>query len=106
MKKHTNHWLPRLIKVNAITFGNHVFFVMKNPSSRLISHEKKHVEQYEQDGFIKFLLRYFYEYLENRMKGMKHHQSYLAVSYEVEAREAELKDKRGVISGLNDRIFR
>ena len=91
MKEHYNHWLPKLLKVNAITLNQHVFYtdIKARVSDRLRRHEKKHVMQYKRDGIIKFLSRYFYEYLKNRIKGMSHGKAYLNISYEIEARKAE-----------------
>ena len=90
LKEHYNHWLPKLIRVNAVTLGQHVFYTEKKleVSDRLRRHEKEHTKQYKRDGIAKFLLRYFYEYLKGRLKGMNHDEAYLNISYEIEERES------------------
>ena len=91
MIEHYNHWLPKLMKVNGVTLNQHVFYTegKSEASDRLRRHEKEHTKQYKRDGIAKFLLRYFYEYLKNRLQGMDHGKAYLNISYEIEAREAE-----------------
>lgn len=91
MIQHYDHWLPKKIGVNGVTLGEHVFYSYKkeNVSDRLRTHEKEHTRQYQRDGIIPFLLRYFYEYCRNRLKGMNHNQAYLNINYEIEARKAE-----------------
>ena len=89
MIEHYNHWLPKLIKVNAITLGRHIFYAEQKVSDRLRKHEEEHVLQYLEDGIIPFLICYFYEYIKNRSQGMSHYKAYKNISYEVEARNAE-----------------
>jgi hypothetical protein len=47
---------------------------------RWTTHELKHVEQYEEHGFLGFLIKYFIEYLKN---------GYYNNRFEIEARAAE-----------------
>jgi hypothetical protein len=55
--------------------------------ARLVSHELVHVKQWQQLGTSRFLVRYMRDYLRGRRRGLSHHQAYLAISLEKEARE-------------------
>lgn len=55
--------------------------------SRLIEHELVHVSQWQRLGLARFLTRYLGDYLRGRRSGMSHHQAYLAISLETEARD-------------------
>jgi len=91
IKEYYNSILPKFLKVNGITIGNRIFYSesKENVSTRLRIHEKEHVKQYAKEGILCFLIRYFYEYILNRFKGMKHQDAYLNISYEIKARKAE-----------------
>ncbi|KKK90666.1 hypothetical protein LCGC14_2720720 [marine sediment metagenome] len=90
MKIHWNSLLAKIIlprKFIAITLGKHVCikrkpeeFLSDRQRERLLKHEAKHVEQYQQYGFFGFLIRY-----------IKYHRQdgYLHNPFEVEARKAE-----------------
>jgi len=86
-----NHWLPKLLRVAGVTIGKNIYY--KNSknlvSIKLRRHEKEHVKQYRQNGLIKFLFCYFYEYIKNLIKYRSHKKAYLNISYEIEARKAE-----------------
>ena len=88
-----NHWIPKLLKVNAIVLFQTIYFAMtKNlVTERLIRHEKKHIEQQKKEGSIKFKIKYFLEYLKNLAKYRNHHRAYYYISYEIEARKAEVE---------------
>jgi len=92
-----NHWLPKLLTklspnstINAIVLFKTVLFREKkdNVSKRLIKHEKTHIKQREKLG-LKFYYLYLKEYIQNRLDNMSHRESYLNISFEIEAREAE-----------------
>lgn len=53
----------------------------------LVKHELVHVRQWQQYGIFGFARRYFGDYLSGRRKGLKHTEAYLAIRFEVEARE-------------------
>lgn len=91
MIEHYNHFLPRLLKVTAVTLGRHVYYAVdaKYISIRLRSHEEVHIQQFHQLGFYAFLFRYLKEYMYYRLKGYNHYQAYLEISFEKEAREKE-----------------
>lgn len=92
MIEHYNHFLPRILKVTAVTLGKHVYYAIdaKFISMRLRKHEEVHIQQFYQLGFYTFLLRYFKEYIYYRFKGYNHNQAYLEISFEKEAREKEI----------------
>jgi hypothetical protein len=54
----------------------------------LLEHEFEHIRQWRHLGRIRFLFRYFADYLRGRSKGRNHQQAYHAISLEVQAREA------------------
>ena len=65
MIEHYNHFLPRILKVTAVTLGKHVYYAIdvKYISIRLRKHEEVHIKQFLQFGFYTFLFRYFKEYI-------------------------------------------
>lgn len=89
VKHHYNHWLPKLIKANAVTIGNNIYYKQNVIPEWLVRHELKHVEQYRTRGVLGFLLVYLYEYLIGRIIGKSHQDAYEDISFEIEAREAE-----------------
>lgn len=91
MIEHYNHLLPKLMNVTAVTLGHHVYYAISKESisNRLRKHEMVHVIQYKQLGFMRFLYRYFKEYIGFRIKGLNHYRAYLEISYEKEARQKE-----------------
>src|SRR5262249_6631729 len=76
--------------VAALTIGRRVWI---SPRARdlqpLVRHEMVHVRQMSEQGVLPFLWRYAVHYLKNRRRGMRHHDAYLAIPYEVEAFAAE-----------------
>jgi hypothetical protein len=55
--------------------------------AQLIRHELVHVRQWGELGPLRFLVRYVSEYLRLRRAGLGHHQAYLEISFEREARQ-------------------
>ncbi len=89
-----NSWVARVaaakMKANkvAIVFGNtiHLHNTTRKEflnDSNWVSHELKHVEQYQQNGFVGFLGKYLFDWIKN---------GYYNNKYEVEARENEKND--------------
>jgi len=91
MNEYYNHWLPKLLRVAGVTIGKNIFYSVKKTQvpERLRRHEKEHVKQYEQNGIIKFLFCYFFEYIKNLIKYKSHRKAYLNISFEIAARKAE-----------------
>lgn len=80
-----NSLLAKILKVEGIVLYPFIFFYSANPSVKIINHELIHILQIKRDGFFKFYFTYLKEYLQLRMKGLNHHDAYLAISYEAEA---------------------
>jgi len=95
MIEHYNHFLPRFMKVTAVTFGHHVFYAIDSSliTNRLRMHEMVHIEQYNTLGFFRFLYRYIKEYYLLRRQGFDHFNAYLNISFEKEAREKEILNR-------------
>lgn len=55
--------------------------------ARLVIHELVHVRQFAELGYLRFMARYLSDYVGSRLDGMSHHEAYLAISAEREARE-------------------
>jgi hypothetical protein len=90
--------------VGAVTFGRRVFvrpsLVRRDSSGRavvqawLLVHEAAHVLQYEERGFVRFLVGYFRGYVRELRKGKgfgagARNEAYLSMPEERTAREAE-----------------
>jgi len=54
----------------------------------LLLHEEEHIRQQLRGLLIGYALRYWGEYIINRLKGMSNYQAYYNISYERKAREA------------------
>ena len=86
----------RLLRTNLIppaaagmTIGKFVLLrddhIMRT-SSTLLAHELVHVRQFAEMGAPRFLFTYLSEYVRNLWRCRNHHQAYLDISLEVEAR--------------------
>ncbi len=86
----------RLVRTNllppqadGLTIGRWVFLRgdrIQRSANTLLAHELVHVRQFAEMGAIAFLSTYVREYLVNLWRLRNHHQAYLAISLEVEAR--------------------
>ena len=54
--------------------------------NELLAHERVHVRQFAELGWSRFLLRYLNSYVLFRLRGYGHHQSYVRIPLEIEAR--------------------
>lgn len=54
----------------------------------LLRHELVHVGQFAELGWPRFLVRYLHSYVHFRVRGYGHHQAYVRIPLEVEARVA------------------
>lgn len=88
---HPGSVLPRMLGVTAITIGRRVFWA-REVVPGLVAHELEHVRQFAQHGVARFIARYVLDYLGGRARGLSHHEAYLAIPFEVEARDAESRD--------------
>ncbi len=89
---HYSHWLPRLLRVGAITLGTRVYVAAPAISATLLKHESEHGRQFQELGWLRFVARYLREYLAGRLAGKSHQDAYLAISLEAQARAAALAD--------------
>jgi hypothetical protein len=79
--------------VVALTIGRRVWISPRaDDVEPLIRHELVHVRQMGEHGILPFLWKYLLHYLRNRRRGMRHHEAYLAIPFEVEAFAAERAD--------------
>ncbi|MEO6390300.1 MAG: DUF4157 domain-containing protein [Pyrinomonadaceae bacterium] len=91
----------RIIRVNGITLGRHIFLTPQGRVEGQLSipatlavHEICHVIQYEQRGFVGFLISYLSGYFNGlravgKLDNASRRQAYLALADEVEAQAAE-----------------
>ena len=89
MKIYENHWLfkTHLIpkRFGAFTFPSCIIFRGEVSIVRLF-HESVHVRQMKTHGWLRFYWKYTWEFLDKVICwGMSMHDSYMAVSFEVEA---------------------
>jgi hypothetical protein len=83
-----------LFRANAFAVGRHVFLSRRGAleiragtekGRELLAHELVHVRQYEERGVVRFLLRYFGDYLFARARWRSHIDAYRAIGFEREA---------------------
>ncbi len=80
-------------RASGITLGNRVFIRREFFSDDgqipldLLAHEVAHVVQFSRDGTVPFLWRYVRDYAFGLSKGLGDRSAYMAIPYEVEARE-------------------
>ena len=65
--------------------------------ARLVVHELVHVRQFRTTGYIRFAIRYVWDYLAGRLRGLSGRDAYLQNPAEIEARE--------VTAALTDRLL-
>lgn len=85
MRTKTNHWLPKVLGVGAITLYPYVFFAEKKPSHSTFTHEYVHCEQVEIYGWFQFYLSYLVYYIAGRIQGLGHDSAYVGIPYEEDA---------------------
>lgn len=80
-------------RASGITLGNRVFIRREYFSDEgeipldLLAHEVAHVVQFMRDGTLGFLARYLRDYVLGVGRGLGDQGAYLAIPYEVEARQ-------------------
>lgn len=98
------HWITHTFEIGAITFGRHVFIKPElttqdedgkwTAPAWLVAHETMHVLQYEEAGFVGFLISYLRDYWQCLRRQKKWNaaarmEAYRAIKVECIAREAE-----------------
>lgn len=79
---------------DGVTIGKFIFVKpghFDRPISKLMAHELVHVRQFAELGGITFVSKYVAEYFTHLWKLRSHREAYLAISFEVEAREVAEK---------------
>jgi hypothetical protein len=89
-------WLrPILMRgVVAITIGRRIWVRSAPVEETLLRHELTHVRQMSDVGLPRFVGRYLYEYVRNRLSGMSGDAAYRNISFEREAFAAETYNRR------------
>lgn len=92
-------WMKLMPRFMAMTLGSHVYFswsrrVVVNQLS-VVRHELRHVMQYKELGFMRFLCTYVWQWV-------KHGFSYTKIDLEVEAREAAKSTLTPIFYGQDD----
>jgi len=89
IQRRDGYWLwtngPVPVGSAAITIGRLVIARRDHISKRLLRHELVHVRQFEQQGFVRFLLEYVANYLRWRLRGYPHRGAYRRIPHEIEA---------------------
>lgn len=75
----------RWFGINGIVLWPFTLYAQKKPHPHVLNHERIHRDQIRRDGVLHFYQRYLREYFALRLKGMRHNDSYLHISYEQEA---------------------
>jgi hypothetical protein len=83
--------LLRHFGIQAITLFPFILFAesQESVSDPLMRHELEHILQVQRLGFFRFYFLYLKYYFLNRFRGLRHHQAYLEIPFEVEARSKE-----------------
>ncbi|MCX5867017.1 MAG: DUF4157 domain-containing protein [Proteobacteria bacterium] len=92
--------ITRRLKARAVTIGNRIFMAPdEDPGDYpfgflLMTHELVHVVQYQRQGFLPFLARYFWDLGRGLMAGKRTFEAYRAVPAEKQAFdfEAEIRE--------------
>jgi len=87
-------WFMGIFGWEGYTAPTKTIYFTVNPSDRLLRHEKMHVKQMEKDGIIRYHIKWFYEFIAGLFSGKSIKESYLDISYEIEARAAEIEKEK------------
>ena len=74
--------LPYVVYVRSRTYTR-----PRHELTALVVHELVHVNQWREEGYLRFAWRYVADYVRGRLRGKPHRQAYRDIDYEVEARE-------------------
>ena len=55
--------------------------------ANLLTHELVHARQWHEFGILRFLYSYLADYWAGRRRGLRHNEAYVAIRFEIEARE-------------------
>jgi len=82
-----NNWIPKILKVGAITFYPWVFIANKkeDTATTLITHEMVHVWQVRQHGWFSFYISYCLYWLAGLIRWKSHNVAYREIPFEQDA---------------------
>ena len=88
-------------RADAMTIGRRILVLTDDPAQRngaraLIAHELVHVRQWHDLGRVRFVFRYLSAYLTNLVRLRNHHEAYLAIPLEIEARKVADEWRRAI----------
>src|SRR5690606_5075817 len=90
-----NSKLAAIIKADAITLFPFIFYAEASPADHLRRHEWEHVAQIRKLGWLKFYLRYLWEYFCHRLIARwSHYDSYANITFELEAHAVQGDGRR------------
>lgn len=83
------HWLPRFLKVNAITLAPFILMTCSREDvpNTTLWHELIHIAQIRRLGILRFYLLYFLFYVANLLRYLEHDKAYREIPFEQEAYE-------------------
>lgn len=80
-----SHWLPRLLRVDAITIYPWIFFAEDTASTALEYHELVHFYQVRAHGWLSFYLGYLLYYFVGLITFRSHTKAYHEIPFEKDA---------------------
>ncbi len=101
-----SQWMSRILgpDVAAVTLGDSIFVtsgkyqsVVAGNEGLLLAHELVHVDQWRREGTARFLSRYLFDYVRNRMIGLDHKVAYRAIGFEAAAFDVSERPDREIV---------
>lgn len=95
VKPRHDHWLPRLLRVRAITLFPYIFFRDRRQyvSASTGAHELIHIKQVVREGYFAFYLRYIFEFIHKIVTTFSFTQAMEATHFEREAYDSQRDTK-------------
>ena len=87
VKPRHNHWLPKMLRVNAITIAPYVLFSTKKELTKATTaaHELIHLEQIEEDGWLTFHAKYLLQFSWKLLTTFSYRKAMKETPYEKDA---------------------
>lgn len=82
-----NHWIPNKMGVEVFVFGKTMHFMKK--MEQIPKHEYLHIAQFKKYGIVLVIFHYLFYLIMNLFKYRNFGKAYLAIPFEVEARDFE-----------------
>lgn len=83
-----NHWLPKYLNVKAITLYPRIYLAIDCETAvkqNMIAHEFIHVRQIREQGWIRFYVKYLWDYVKQYRTYKNWDEAYYHIPAEVEA---------------------